>query len=90
VLYHGTAGWVPLDQGNAYEDYASGGVFPAPWTNGGFAWNIPANWQVTGSGQTNPMTGWNQTFLIDGSGTVTIQKWGCSVMRTTNNVITTN
>ena len=89
-LYHSTAGWVPLNEANAYNDYASGGPFPSPWSSGGFSWNIPANWQVTGSGQTNSMPGWNQVFSIDASGTVTIQKWGCSVTRTTNSIITTN
>lgn len=91
-LYHSSANhWTPLNQANNYSDLDSG-TFSPPWSPGGsFTWNIPANWQVTGSGQTNSMAnGWNQVFSIDSSGTVTIQKWGRSVTRTTNNVITTN
>jgi hypothetical protein len=91
-LAHTTANfWTPLNRQNYYSDLPSGGPFPPPWSPGGsFGWDIPANWQVTGSGQTNSLAGWNQNFSIDSSGTVTIQKWGRSVTRTTNNVITIN
>jgi hypothetical protein len=66
------------------------GGCPSPWSSGGFMWNIPARWRVGDDGKTNSMTGWNQVFSIDGNGTVSIQKFGHGVTRTTNDVITTN
>jgi hypothetical protein len=90
-LFHGTAGhWTVLNQANGYQDICWLGPLPQPYYSGGYTWEIPADWQVTGTGQTNPMTGWNQVFSMDSSADVTIQKLNCSVTRTTNNVITTN
>jgi len=57
-----------------------------PWTSGGFEWDIPVKWRMPG-GPTNPMTRWVQKFTIDSNGTVTIQKFGKQVTRTTNDVV---
>jgi hypothetical protein len=90
-LHHTTADhWTALNQANELIDTCDGGPLPSPWSSGSFTWDIPARWQVTGNGETNSMTGWNQIFSIDSSGTVTIQKSGRSVTRTINGTITTN
>jgi len=88
-LHHSTAEhWTLLNQKNQFIDVAGSGNLPAPYSAGGYRWDIPARWQVVGSGVTNSMNGWNQVFSIDPSGTVTVQKFGHSVTRTTNDVIT--
>jgi hypothetical protein len=83
--------WFSLSQDNSWPidwDWAGLWGSPPPWSSGGFTWNIPARWKV-GNGSTNSMTGWNQIFSIDANGTVTVQKFGHGVTRTTNDVITT-
>jgi hypothetical protein len=60
-----------------------------PWSAGGCTWQIPALWKVGDNGPTNSISGWNQVFSMDANATITIQKFGHSVTRTTNNVITT-
>ena len=89
--------WFDLDEENQWPsswDYANLTNWPSPWDkDGGFTWNIPAKWKVVNSTGTSPehtITGWNQVFSIQIGGTITIQKFGHSVTRTTANVITTN
>lgn len=92
ALHHTTADhWTSLNEMNEMTDHGYGGPFTfLPWYSGSFTWDIPAKWQIAGSGATNSMSGWNQVFLIDGNGSVSIEKFGHSVTRTTNNIITTN
>jgi hypothetical protein len=69
---------------------ASAGPLPnLPWTSGGFMWNVPAQWKIGDNGTTNTITGWIQSFSIDGNGTVTIQKFGNTITRNTNDVVNT-
>ena len=70
--------------------YAGNGVLPSPWPPGGsFKWPIPAVWRV-GFGLTNPLPWSDQTFSLDPDGTMTITKFGHSVTRTPQDVITTH
>ena len=91
---HGADVWFALDEANKWPatwDHAAMGRVAPPWLNGGsFEWPIPAQWRIGGAGLTNSMTGWNQQFVLQGNGTLTVTKFGKSVTRTTNNVITTN
>ncbi|HZI32032.1 MAG TPA: hypothetical protein VFF11_06805, partial [Candidatus Binatia bacterium] len=88
-LYHSTANtWFPLSHNNSWVDGCFLGVAPIPLYGGGFSWDIPAKWKI--EEPTNSMTGWNQVFSIDASGTVNIQKFGHEVTRSTNGVITVN
>jgi hypothetical protein len=89
---HGANVWRTLNEDNsiAAMDHATSGTCNPPWSSGSFTWPIPVGWHVgENSLVTNVIPGWSQTFLIDASGTVTIQKFGHSVTRTTNDVITT-
>jgi len=89
---NGADEWFQLDQANAWPDtwdWASSYGWPSPWSSGSYTWDIPAQWKVVGSSETNSMTGWNQVHSIDANGTVTVQKFGHNVTRTTNDVITT-
>lgn len=62
---------------------------PPPWAPGGsFTWPIPALWRV-GNGPTNSLPWSDQVFTLGANGTLTIQKFGHSVTRTVNNVIST-
>lgn len=86
--------WFPLDQANrwpsAWDHAYYGGIAP-PWYGGGsFEWPIPGRWRIGATGPTNNLTGWNQVFELDASGTVTIRKMGKWVTRTINDVITHN
>jgi hypothetical protein len=88
-LHHNTADhWTSLNQANQFVDYAGSYSNPPPWSVGGYAWDIPARWQVVGSGATNSMKGWNQAASIVTLGTVTVQKFQHSVTRTVNDLIT--
>ncbi len=90
-LHHSTADkWTALNQANQFKDAANFGSYSSWGTGGGFTWNIPERWQVTGSGVTNSMTGCAQIFSIDVNGAASIDKYGNWIQRTTNNVITTN
>lgn len=90
-LHHFTADhWSQLNAVNQFQDNAYLSLDPSSWSAGSYMWNIPARWQVTGSGMTNSMSGWNQVFSIDASATMTVQKFSHSTTRTTNDVITTN
>jgi hypothetical protein len=81
--------WFYLTSNNKWWDVAGGGPLLPPWTIGGFTWDIPARWKV-GNGNTNSMSGWNQSLSIDANGTVTIHKFGNTMTRDTNDVINTN
>lgn len=88
-LHHSSDIWVPLDSNNLFGDNANASGYPPVWTSGSFTWNIPVKWSVQGSGVTNSMkNGWSQVFSIDPLGTMTVTKFGRSVTRTTNDVIT--
>ena len=56
---------------------------------GGFTWNIPWKWGVGFGNITHLMTnGWQQVFMVDADGKVTITKFNnLSVTRDTNNVV---
>ncbi len=69
-------------------DIANSGICPKPWGNGYFSWPIPAVWWVYGNNTTNSLPWSDQHFFIDTSGTVTIEKFGHTVTRQTNNVYT--
>ncbi len=61
-----------------------------PWYGGGgFTWAIPALWSVGGTGPTNSLPWSDQVFSLGSDGTFTISKFGHSVTRTLNDVITT-
>jgi len=92
-LDHGKRGannWFQLTSQNQWYDGASSGTCVQPWSAGNFTWPIPAAWQVgsPNSSTTNYIAGWNQNFMIDASGTVIVQKFGISISRTINNIIT--
>lgn len=86
--HHGANHWTLLTVANVFSDHASSGTCSTPWSSGSFSWTIPADWSV-GGGPTNSMTGWNQVHNIDSSGKVTVQKFGHTMTRTPNDVITT-
>lgn len=81
--------WLKLNEENAFGDssgiYGDGFSFLPPWSSGSFSWNIPARWSITPSDNTNSMSGWSQKFTIEANGTVTVEKFGHSATRTTNN-----
>ena len=88
-LHHSTADlWIPLNPANRFRDGAYITTSNTSYSSGGFSWNIPARWQVIGSGVTNSMNGWNQIFSMDASATVTVHKFNLSITRTTNGVST--
>lgn len=75
--------------GNNFDNCSYFGVanLPAPWVpGGGFTWPIQAKWRIEG-GQTNSLNWSDQVFSLDPNGTMTIQKFGNTVTRGTNNVI---
>jgi hypothetical protein len=92
--YHSTAGfWFPLTWDNLFGDGAGRRPpgRPAPFIPSGFDWNIPSKWQVTGSSTTNNFTYWIQSIrILNEQGDCSVSKFGQTIMRTTNNVITTN
>jgi hypothetical protein len=83
--------WFPLSHANMWPpawDHAQWSGVGQPWYAGSFEWPIPGKWKI-GSGPTNNLTAWNQIMSItDTNGTMTVQKFGFTVTRTTNNVIT--
>ncbi|HEY6184548.1 MAG TPA: hypothetical protein VIW67_20050 [Terriglobales bacterium] len=78
-----------IDTGGGFDTCTLWGnsLVPPPWSTGSSTWDIPAKWKIEG-GPTNSLNGWRQDFSLDANGTMTITKFGKSVMRTTNNVIT--
>ncbi len=81
--------WVPLNSDNQLIDTVGGGPY-TNWSSGGYTLITPNVWQVSGSAATNAMVSVSTIRVIDPSGTVTVQKCGRQIQRTTNNVITTN
>jgi len=61
-----------------------------PWSAGGLTWPIPNWWRIgAGQGPGGPTNNWirtDQSFSIDANGTMTVQKYGHTVTRGTNNV----
>ncbi len=87
--YHHPSGWLFLNCGNHWDDLAQmQAPSSPPWTSGSMQWDIPAAWRVVGTTNTNSMAGWTQYFTINSNGTCSVQKFGHTVTRTTNNVIT--
>jgi hypothetical protein len=89
---HGADIWFGLDQQNRWPanwDVVRGGDLGQPWASGSFTWDIPSMWRVVGSTVSNSLAGWNQVYTLQPDGTLTIEKLGKSVTRTTNDVITT-
>jgi len=92
-LRHQTAGfWIEDSLDNSYGDAV--GIpptnLPSPWSSGSFQYVIPIQWKVGDNGATNNLMTNTATFSIDGNGTVTVERWGHSVTRTTNGDITTH
>ena len=90
---NGANDWFSLEPGNEWSDRVrlKEPECAPPWLNGGsFEWPIPVQWRIGETGTTNSMTGWNQEFELQSNGTVTIRKFGRSVTRTINDVITPN
>jgi len=77
-----------IGQAGYVSDFANSGICPQPWSNGHFSWPIPAVWWVDGSSNTDSLQWSDQHFYIDSSGTVTIEKFGYTVTRETNNIYT--
>jgi len=82
--------WYQLGCDNAWTalDYASSGVLAAPWSTanwsgGGYTWVIPVQWKV-GNGSATRIGTWTQAFSLTSDGTVTITKFGHSVIRHSN------
>jgi hypothetical protein len=63
-------------------------MLPKPWYDGSFTWEIPNEWRVVGSSETNSFGIYTQAFYIDTNGTVSITKFGATVSRDTNGVYT--
>ena len=75
--------WVTLNVQNQWADHASFDSWPAPWSSGGFQWDIPVQWRVVGSSNVGTLPNRIQTFSITGAdGTSTVSKLGQSVQRT--------
>jgi hypothetical protein len=92
-LRHQSAGfWWDVSSDNSSCD--SVGILPQillpPWSAGSCQWIIPTQWRVGSNGGNNNLLSNTATFSIDGSGTVTVSRWGRSITRTTNNAIMTN
>jgi hypothetical protein len=98
-LSHKNAGadkWHPIgynnlildDVDNAYYEGAT--LLPSPWSpGGGFKWEIPAGWRVMDAiGVTNPLPWSDQVFTLGADGRMSVSKFGRTVSRTTQDVIT--
>ena len=92
--------WISLGEDNSWTDWCWN-PHPLPpfgtpptWAPGGsFTWVIPVKWRMKQSGVNGAnMTGWNQVFTIDSSGTLKITKFPDNkwVERTIGNVIHNN
>jgi hypothetical protein len=62
-----------------------------PWSSGGYTWPIPASWFPRDANYLYfyPLTWSDQIFSIDASGNATVQKFGHTATRNTNNIYTT-
>ena len=89
-LTHTAGEWAqPVSYDNSGEDTCYLECANAPWASGSYSWSIPAAWRVAGNSISHPLPWSDQCFSIDTNGTVTIQKFGRTVTRNTNNVYTT-
>jgi hypothetical protein len=85
---------IPLGCDNSWTDGAWGnGDWLAPgWTpgsgSGSFTWLVPVDWQV-GNGAKHRITGWRQDFSLGADGTVTVQKFDHSAIRSPNQTCST-
>jgi hypothetical protein len=94
----GAGKWVGVGVNNVIgTDTAASGtrvVSQQPWSAGSFTWPVPVVWRIgTGQGPggpTNNLQRTDQTFTIAPNGDVSVQKYGHSATRGTNNVITIN
>jgi hypothetical protein len=88
----GAGGWHRLGWDNFFEDGAGArppGSGP-PFIPGGFDWDIPGKWQVVGTQVTNDLAHWTSSMrILNEQGDFSTSKFGQTIMRTTNNVITT-
>lgn len=94
-LHHRNDTFTPLTEFNCWTGADDNGAWlnpPEPigtsWVAGGWTWVIPAKWTIDGT-QINSMTGWNEVFTVDSSGTFKVQKFGKWVQSTINGVVTT-
>jgi hypothetical protein len=94
----GAGQWHPVGVDNLIDvangmdtcSYYGSSHLPPPWSPGGsFTWPIPGQWKI-GNGSTNSLSWSDQVFTLGANGTFTITKFGQSVTRTVNNVITPN
>ena len=83
-LYHDpNTNWIALGANNDWTDHASFSNVPAPWSAGGFQWDIPVLWRVVGSTNTANLPNRLETFSMAGTnGASTVTKLGQSVTRT--------
>lgn len=80
--------WFSTDNLNYFFDTAGLDPNPAPpWSAGSLTYDIPVVWKISGNGQTNSMTGWNQSIFIDENGKVMVTKFGKLVTRDIFNVV---
>ena len=94
--------WFPIGPDNSWTnnghndghdyDRAFWGGDGAPWSpGGGFSWEYSPKWKVGDAGHTNNVPNpWSQQMTLGSDGSMTIQKFGHTVTRNTNNVYTTN
>ncbi len=87
-INHGAGEWFGLNYDNSWKepwDNAESGSYSS-WYAGGYTWIIPGLWKV-GTGPANDLaTPWTQSFSLDNSGVMTVNKFGHSVSRTTQGV----
>ncbi len=79
------------NDGNDYDRTYDGapGLEPPPWSQGGYTWNYTPKWKIDAGQTNNVQTPWSAQFTIGSDGTLTVQKFGHTVTRNTNNVYTT-
>lgn len=75
--------WIQLNANNRWGDTATFSGYPAPWSQGGFDWDIPMKWRLVGSTTEHDFTHRLQQFRILGTdGTSSVSKLGQTVQRT--------
>jgi hypothetical protein len=85
LYHHPNPKWLPWNDSNTgLTDHASLFEWPRPWSPGGFQWNIPNKYRVTGvGGSGHVFTTTHQIFrMTNKKGTTTITKAGAKVTRT--------
>ena len=77
-------------KGNNYDQAFWHGDRP-PWAGGGgFSWAYSPKWMVGTNGKTNDVQiPWTQQMTLGSDGAMTIQKYGHTVTRNTNDIYTT-